>query len=64
MRRRNRKLQQRIDRTTSRIRKAGEIIGISDDSPDEIVSFFLDQIDDCPLCQEATRGKERPLIGH
>ncbi|HUP63971.1 MAG TPA: hypothetical protein VM557_01650 [Thermoanaerobaculia bacterium] len=64
MRRRNRKLQQRIDRTMSRIQKAGGILGISDDSPDEIVSFFLDQIDDCPLCQEATRKKEQPPPGH
>ena len=64
MRRRNRKLQQRIDRTMSRIQKAGGILGISDDSPDEIVSYFLDQIDDCPLCQQATRNQERLPTGH
>ncbi len=63
--RRSRRLQKRIDAAIARTARLGGKLGIRDDSPDEIVEAFLDEIDGCPLCREleertATRRDSPP----
>lgn len=60
--RRSRRLQQRIDATLARIERLGGITsGIDDETPDEIVEAFLDEIEGCPLCREMEeRGAPPP----
>ncbi len=51
--RRSRRLQQRIDAAIARTRRLGSgIFGIEEETPDEIVEAFLDEIEGCPLCRE------------
>ena len=56
-RKRSRKLQKRIEAATVRIERLGGRMGISSDAPDWIVSAFLNEIDDCPLCRDLERKK-------
>ncbi len=60
--RRSRRLQQRIDATLARTRRLGvAAFGIGDETPDEIVEAFLDEIEGCPLCRELEeRGAPPP----
>ena len=54
-RKRSRKLEKRIEAATARIGRLGGKMAISPDTPDWIVSAFLNEIDDCPLCRALER---------
>jgi hypothetical protein len=61
--RRSRRLQQRIDQAIERSRRAGGLIAYPDDTPDEILEAFLDEIEGCPLCREMEeRGSSDPAL--
>ncbi|HEY0788683.1 MAG TPA: hypothetical protein VGE86_08555 [Thermoanaerobaculia bacterium] len=64
--RRSRRLQQRIDATLARTERLGVgAFGISDETPDEIVEAFLDELEGCPLCRELEeRGAPPETPGH
>lgn len=59
-----RKRSKKINSMIEEIRRRGGIIGLSDDTPEEIEELFLRQVLDCPECRaEAARLEKRPLAG-
>jgi hypothetical protein len=54
---RSRKLQRRLDAAVARAESLGGGVGIPDDTPDDILEAFLDELEGCPLCRELERGR-------